>query len=123
MKQLAIMYYHQGYNCSQCILMAAQQTYQLSIPSSLLDACSAVNSGFGMGSFCSVLTACIMVLGMLFSADTAKRLRMLFLNQFYQKRHSLNCGQLSPKVQGNCEPIIADACDILEQIIKKEQGK
>ena len=118
MRKLAIEYYRNGYNCSQCILKAASVKFNFSLSKYCLKMCSPVSNGFGIKSTCSVLIAAIMVLGVMFNETCAKRLRIRFLNDFATKHGSLNCAHLK---KDRCEEIISSAADILEKIILSEQ--
>lgn len=124
MKELAIAYYKNGYNCSQCILKAAATKFNFALPKQCLNMCRAINNGFGIKSTCSVLVASIMTLGLIFNKQTAKRLRIKFLNEFNSKYKSLNCAHL--KIENDdeykCERIVGDAAQILEKIILSEMN-
>ena len=121
MQDLAILFYKNGFNCSQCILKAAEKKFNISLSKETIRMCSAINNGFGVESICSVLVSCIMVLGLIFDAQTAKALRIKFLNEFNLKYGSLNCPRLkalnNKNKNTNCEEIISGAASILEKII------
>lgn len=123
MRKFAVEYYKNGYNCSQCILKAAAEKFNFTLPKQCLNMCAAVNNGFGIKSTCSVLIAGIMTLGIIFNEQTAKRLRIKFLNEFNSKCGNLNCAHL--KIENDreykCERIIGTAADILEKIILDER--
>lgn len=122
MQKIAVDYYKNGYNCSQCILKATSDRFEFSLPKQCLKMCSTINNGFGIKSTCSVLVASIMALGLIFNEQTAKRLRIKFLNEFNSKYKNLNCAHL--KIENDkeyqCERIVADAANILEKIIINE---
>lgn len=115
MEKLALEYYKNGYNCSQCILKAAADRFDIVLPKKCLNMCRGINNGFGVGSVCSVLVAAIITLGLFFNEQSLKRVRINFLNDFNSKYGSLNCAQLKSK--NNCEKIISDVAQILEKII------
>lgn len=120
MKQLAVGFYKNGFNCSQAILKAVSKKFNIKLSNECLSLCSGVNTGFGIKSICSVLVACIMALGLIFDSQTVKRLRIKFLNEFNLKYKNLNCAGLSEKY--SCEKIISDAASILEKIILCEKN-
>lgn len=124
MKDKVLEYYYQGYNCSQCILKAAEQKYRIPISKQSLNLCSGISNGFGMGGFCSVIAAGIMIFGLLFDEETVKRLRLKLVNTFQDKYSSLNCSQLRKK-NGEyfCETFIPEAADMIDCIIKEEYSK
>ena len=88
-------YYRSGeYNCSQCILKAAKEIYDINITDEQIKSCSAVNNGFGTGGMCCVLIAAMMVFGMLFEEDVARKLRLCLLSEFHSKYGNINCGRM-----------------------------
>ncbi len=119
MKETAIEFYSGDYNCSQCILKAAETVYGIDTGQSCMDMCSAVNVGFGVGCICCAVIACVMVLGSLFDKETAVRLRMRFLSELYSTKSSLNCSSLK---QTSCEELIGFMSETLERIIIEEKG-
>jgi len=124
MKNKVLEYYYQGYNCSQCILKAAEQKYKIPISKQTLNLCKGVNNGFGIGGFCSVITAGIMILGLLFDEETVKLTRLKLINEFQEKYSSLNCSQIKKsKGEGSCEIFIVEAADIIDRIIMYEYSK
>lgn len=125
LRNKALYYYQNGFNCSQCILMACADVYNINITNDNLKMCSVINTGFGIGGMCSVLIACIMVFGIMFDEPVAKRLRIKFLSDFQKKHHSLNCSSLKQeRKQGlHCEALVADIAELLENIIFEERKK
>lgn len=119
LKEKALYFYQEGYNCSQCILKAAEQVYKIPISKNSLNMCSGISTGFGIGGMCSVLIAGIMVFGLMFDEQKAKRLRIKFLNEFNSKHHNLNCSALKQeRKQGlHCEELVCDIADLIEKII------
>lgn len=123
MKDKVLDYYHQGYNCSQCILKAAEQKYKLPISKQSLNLCSGISNGFGIGGFCSVIVAGIMIFGSLFDEETVKRLRLKLVDTFQEKYSSLNCLQLRKKNGEHfCEFFIPEVADMIDKIIMDENA-
>ena len=107
-----------GENCSGIILRAAAEEYGIHLSEDILSACKGVQSGFGVGSFCSGLAAAVMVLGLLFDEDTVKTKRIQFLFRIQEQFGSLNCCRLS-LLGEDCEEFLAQAGDILQKIIEE----
>ncbi len=121
MKHQAVNYYNNGYNCSQCILKAAERTFKVPISKQGVKMCAAVCSGFGVGQMCSCLIAGIMIFGLLFDESTSKRLRMKLLNGFNQKYPNFNCSILKKNSDEDiCEQIVADIAELVEIIVTEE---
>ncbi|NLM13286.1 MAG: hypothetical protein GX209_06035 [Epulopiscium sp.] len=123
MKEKAVYYYNKGYNCSQCMLKAAEEHYGLNIPQECYDVCKGLNTGLGIGSTCTLISAATMIFGLLFDEKTVKRLRMRYIDAFHDLHHALNCSQLKSlrEYYGNCSILIEEAADLLEKIISEEK--
>lgn len=124
MKEKAEQLFNEGYNCSQCILKAGESSFGVPISKSCIRMCGAVNTGFGIGEICSVLIAGIMLFGLLFDQETAKRLRLKLLDECTQKYGKLSCGYLksSEVKSGDCGRLIYELSGLIEQIIRAELG-
>ena len=121
LNKIALYYHKKGYNCSQCILKACEEIYNIKCSEETLNLCSAINNGFGIGSMCSVLIAGIMVFGLLFEENTAKKLRLKLLLSFKEK-HSLDCISLKKEFNNkNCDKIIEEISNIIENLINEEK--
>ena len=107
-----------GENCSRIILQAAAEEYGICLSEDILSACKGIQSGFGIGSFCSGLAAGVMVLGLLFDEDTVKSKRIQFLFQVQERFASLNCCRLS-SLEEDCEKFLMQVGDILQKIIEE----
>lgn len=123
LRKNALYFYNKGYNCSQCLLKAAEKTYGIDISKQAMKMSQAINNGFGIDSICSVLVAAIMIFGLMFNEDTAKSLRIKLFNEFYEKHKSLNCGKLKSKKDSvnGCSQVIGTVADIVERLIKEER--
>ncbi len=115
LKDIALEYYYKGFNCSQCILLACNHKYNLTLPKECIEMCRGVYNGFGTGGICSVLVACVMIISFMYPEDVSHR-RMCMTDSFAQKMGNINCGKIR---EDNCEKIIENACDILEEVLKK----
>ena len=119
LSEYAVRFYRNGYNCSQCIIKAAESEYGIRPGSTTLNMLGAVNKGFGIGVMCSVHFACIAVFGALYSYEAVlKGKRLDFLVRFRNEFGSYNCSEILPRIT-SCERVIAVGCNILSEIIKK----
>ncbi|MBR1443936.1 MAG: C-GCAxxG-C-C family protein [Firmicutes bacterium] len=118
LKKYALEYYREGYNCSQCILKAAEKVYKVKVTKEMIKMCSAVNMGFGTGGICSTIIGGIMVFGLVFDENTAKSMRLKLIVRFSEKYGCTECARLQKKV-GGCEKLISDTADMIEMIIKE----
>lgn len=115
----AVRFYRNGYNCSKCIIKAAETEYGIKVGDTTLKMLGVVNNGFGIGAMCSVPIACVAVLGALYKDEAMlKRKRLDFLVRFRKEFGSYNCSEILPRIS-TCENVIAAGCDILSEIVKK----
>lgn len=123
MKNKVLEYYYQGYNCSQCILKAAEQKYKIPISKQSLNLCKGICNGFGIGGICSVIVAGIMILGMLLDEETLKVARLKLINAFQDQYSCVSCSQIKKNIgQNTCENFIVEAADIIDRIISEYLG-
>lgn len=115
LKDMALKYYRRGENCSQCVLRACNEKYGLSFSEDCFSMCGGIWGGFGVGSICSVLVACIMIIARMCPQDTARK-RIQMIDRFNSELGGINCGKIR---KGDCEKIIRASCDILEEIIEE----
>jgi C_GCAxxG_C_C family probable redox protein len=122
MKELSVYFYRNGYNCSQCLLKAAESKYNRPVSKASMAMLNGVNTGFGIGGVCSVLIAGVMVFGLLFDADTVKRLRIRLFDEFKTLYPNMNCSTLikSRGGDGKCEKLIGEIAEIVEKLIASE---
>ncbi len=94
MEKEVLKYYNEGNNCAKCIIKGAQEFYKIELDEEVADMCEALGNGMGVGCFCAAATVSIMIFGRLFDQQTAKRMRIRFLNEFYDKYEAFDCCKL-----------------------------
>ena len=119
LKKYALEYYREGYNCSQCILKAAEKVYKVKVTDEMIKMCSAVNTGFGIGGMCSTIIGGIMVFGLVSDENTAKSMRLKLIIGFREKYGCTECAKLQKK-SVSCEKLIGDTADMIERIIREK---
>ncbi len=119
--KIALKYFKRGFNCSQCILKACDDFYGLSLGESCFDMLKCVSNGFGIGSLCSILSAGVMVLGLMFEENKVKSLRIRFLTEAAEALGGTNCPEIrrNMKSPSGCERAVETAGDLLEKIIEE----
>ncbi|MDR2939564.1 MAG: C-GCAxxG-C-C family protein [Clostridiales bacterium] len=118
MENKAYGYYKEGYNCSACILKAAEDYFKMPIDEQCYSLCSGVNMGMGVGSTCSALVAAVMVFGLMFDKETVKRLRIKLFSDFSENHKDLSCPRLA-KGPG-CGGLIKEVAALAKAIIEEE---
>jgi len=122
LREKALQFRRQGYNCSQCIVKAAGNIYGIPAPEQVLSACQGINAGLGIGYMCDILLAGVMVFGLLFDETSTKRLRIRLLSRFSEKHPQMDCCVLIKlrKDDTRCEGLIGETADLIEEIIAEE---
>ena len=80
--------------------------------------CKGISYGFGCGHICAALVSSIMAMGLAFPIEDIPRLRIEFLDSFYEEYGSLTCPELRAK--NNCVDIVSKAAGIADSIISRE---
>lgn len=119
LKNRALKFYNEGFNCAKCILKACEEEYNIKISEDCHNSCNGLYNGLGIGSCCGVLLACIMIIGIMCDDVSYSRLEMI--ERFKCEFSSINCCIIKNKYC--CEKIICVSCDILANIIDKDRKK
>ena len=116
-------------SCSESILYGANQVYGLGLSKDCLRLSAAFGGGMGVGQFCGVITASLMVLGYLFVENHAhqspeiKDLSKEFFNRFTKELGYFDCKPLKDKYrteEKKCYDIVLKGGEILDSIVKRE---
>ena len=144
-EEKAVQYYEGGYLCSQAVLAAYAEEYGLTEEQALkLGTC--LGAGMRKGEVCGACTGALMVLGLLYGqyekGDTASKQHAYavaeqFLDRFAERNGSYRCNDLlGVDIRTGegvararslnlftefCPRMVADAVDILEQIIREQE--
>jgi hypothetical protein len=116
----AVSCYNNGYNCSQCVLKAAEPLYGIVLDKGSLNMCEGISNGFGVGGVCSVIVAGVMLYGILFDKDTLKPARMALISECCERFGSLDCAVIKKARKGKgdraCEDIVRIITGYIEKI-------
>lgn len=116
-------------NCSETMLYAANEEYNLNLTKETFKIMAAFGGGMAVGSTCGVITGAISVFGLLFTEDRAHesdRVKLLtaeFIENFINECSTENCLKLKEKYRDEdtrCFKIIEKGAIILDTIIKRE---
>lgn len=123
-------YYDKKYdlNCAECILVAANEEYDLNIPKQALMAMASFGGGMAIGSVCGAATGAIATLGIMFTNERGhnsphiKEMTSRFFNKFYKKMDTLDCISLKNKYFDNetrCFKMMIVSAEILQDLIEE----
>lgn len=126
-----IKYYDKEYdlNCAECMLVAANEEYNLNISKQTLMAMASFGGGMTIGSVCGAITGSIAALGIMFTTERGhqspqvKVMTSKFMNEYYKRMGSLDCLPLKEKYyeQGvpRCTKMMITAAEVLDEIVKE----
>lgn len=126
-----IKYYDKKYdlNCAECMLVAANEEYDLNISRQTLMAMASFGGGMAVGSVCGAVTGSIAVLGIMFTTERGhqspqvKVMTSQFINEYNRRMGTLECTPLKDKYyeQGTvrCTKMMTTAAEVLEEIINE----
>lgn len=133
--ETVLKYYDKKYdlNCAECVLVAANEEYDLNMPKVAMKSMAAFGGGMGIGSVCGAATGAISVIGMMFAEDRGhaspqvKEMTVLFMDEFNKQLKSLDCAPLKEmhfKDDGNrCLEMMKVAAVTLDKIITDNESK
>lgn len=130
MKEIVLKYRdktHYDYSCSETMIVAANEYYQLNLSEDTFKMMSPFSGGMLEGETCGVLTGAIAVLGILFTegvAHTSDKLYNAVIDyktQFNRRFSSKECvvlKELKPQQEG-CTNLVVQGALLLDEIVKK----
>lgn len=127
-KDKALELFVNGYSCSESIIQACIEEGLCS--AELLPCATTFSAGMSSGCVCGAIAAAQMVLGYQFGRNNrfsnqvfAREKAASFVESFKNRNKVTCCRVLSAGIGGSarkehCKKFVADACDILEELIK-----
>lgn len=127
-KDKALELFKNGYSCSESIIQACIE--EGLCPSDMLPCATTFSAGMSSGYVCGTVAASQMVLGYLFGRNnkfgnqaSAREKAAIFVEEFKKRNKVTCCRVLSAGFEGSakkehCKNFVADACDILDELIK-----
>ena len=123
-------YYDKKYdlNCAECMLVAANEEYDLNISKQTLMTMASFGGGMAIGSVCGAATGAIAVLALMFTNDRGhksphvKEMTSKFLNEFNMKMNSLDCISLKENyydLENRGSKMMMVSAELLQEIINE----
>ena len=116
--------------CSESLLNAANDIYDLDIDQKGLRIMAAFGGGMGIESVCGAITGALAALSVMFCENKAhespelKELCRGYFAEFEEKYHSNTCSELKEKYRTEdekCLKVIEIAAELLEKVVKEEK--
>lgn len=128
--ETTMKYYDKKYdlNCAECILVAANEEYDLNISKQTLMTMASFGGGMAIGSTCGAATGAIATLGIMFTDDRGhnsphvREMTGRFLSEFNSRMETLDCIPLKEKYydpEKRCLKMMKVSAEVLEEIINE----
>lgn len=127
-KDKALEYFKNGYSCSESVIQSCIDSGLC--PAELLPCATTFSAGMSSGCSCGAITASQMVLGYNFGRNNkfanqvfAREKAAALIEEFKNRNKVTCCRVLCAGLEGSakkehCTKLVADACEILEELIK-----
>lgn len=129
LKDVAIKYYSEGYNCAESIIRAGNEYYGLNLHESDMRMTAAFGGGFQIGDVCGALSGAACVISCKYvevkAHDHKEELRGItqkLVLAFQKKLGSRLCAKIKPVYHNKevkCQNTVALSAEVLEQVISE----
>ena len=127
MKDYALHYYEQGYNCAESLVYGANAAWHLNLDENACHLMAGLGGGLQVGDVCGALTGAVCALGCLIVKTKAhdcaelKPLTQAVVEQVRQRLGSLRCEEIKPRLfqpERRCAATVENCADILEAVLR-----
>ncbi|MDD3049161.1 MAG: C-GCAxxG-C-C family (seleno)protein [Bacilli bacterium] len=128
LKEAAIKFYQQGYNCAESILHAGNEVYGLDLHEEDMRMVAAFGGGFQIGDVCGALSGAACVISSKYVENKAhdyvdmRALTQKLVLAFQKRLGSRLCAQIKPTFHSKelkCQNTVAVSAEVLEQVIEE----
>lgn len=132
LKDVAIAYYQQGYNCAESILRAGNDYYGLELHDKDMVMAAAFGGGLQIGDVCGALSGAACVVSSKYVEKKAheckdlRKLTQMLVLAFQKRMGSRLCAQIKPVFHSKeikCQNTVAEGAEVLEQVIREWEEK
>ncbi|GAB6098166.1 C-GCAxxG-C-C family (seleno)protein [Halanaerocella petrolearia] len=125
----AIEYYQQGYSCSEAILQAVNEGYNLELDQDILRLATGFQGGMSSGKTCGSVIGSIMIINYFYGRasleedSSASSITKEFIKNFEEELETVTCKELIGKYfdkDNKCSYVVDKAAKLLEEIIAEE---
>ena len=128
---LVMKYYDKEYdlNCAECMLVAANEEYDLDISKQTLMTMASFGGGIAIGSVCGAITGGAAVIGLMFTTERGhkspqvKEITSRFINEYNRRMGTLECIPLKEKYyeqeSPRCTIMMRTAAEVLQDLVEE----
>ena len=128
LKECAVKYYREGYNCAESILRAGNEVYDLGLHDKDMIMTAGFGGGLQIGDICGALNAAVCVLSSKYvetkahDCDFLRPLIQKMVISFQKKMGSRQCAHIKPVFhtkEMKCENTVAISAEVLEEVVNE----
>ncbi len=126
LKEQALHYYEQGYNCAESLVYGTNAALKLNLDENACHLMAGLGGGLQVGDVCGALTGSVCALGCLIVKTKAhdcpelKPLTQAVVEQVRTRLGSLRCDEIKPRLfqpERRCAATVENCADILEAVL------
>lgn len=127
LKEYALHYYEQGYNCAESLVYGANAAWNLNLGENACHLMAGLGGGLQVGDVCGALTGAVCALSCLIVKTKAhdcaelKPLTQTVVGQVRQRLGSLRCEEIKPRLfqpERRCAATVENCADVLETVLR-----
>ena len=127
LKEYALHYYGQGYNCAESLVYGANAAGNLNLDENACHLMAGLGGGLQVGDACGALTGAVCALSCLIVKTKAhdcaelKPLTQTVVGQVRQRLGSLRCEEIKPRLfqpERRCAATVENGADVLETVLR-----
>ena len=127
LKEYALHYYEQGYNCAESLVYGANAAWILNLDENACHVMAGLGGGLQVGDVCGALTGAVCALSCLIVKTKAhdcaelKPLTQTIVGQVRQRLGALRCEEIKPRLfqpERRCAATVENCADVLETVLR-----
>ncbi len=127
LKEYALHYYEQGYNCAESLVYGANAAWNLKLDENACHLMAGLGGGLQVGDACGALSGAVCALSCLIVKTKAhdcaelKPLTQTVVGQVRQRLGSLRCEEIKPRLfqpERRCAATVENCADVLETVLR-----
>ena len=127
LKEYALHYYGQGYNCAESLVYGAHTAWNLNLDENACHLMAGLGGGLQVGDVCGALSGAVCALSCLIVKTKAhdcaelKPLTQTVVGQVRQRLGSLRCEEIKPRLfqpERRCAATVENCADVLETVLR-----
>lgn len=129
LKETAVRYYSEGYNCAESLIRAANEIWKLGLDEKACHLAGGLGGGLQIGDVCGALTGAVCALSCLIIETRAhdcpqlKPLTQKVVLAIQEQLGSRRCDEIKPRLhtaERRCSSVVEICAEVLESVLDQE---